>query len=160
MMGAADIQALEPQGRSYKVGMGKGMYLLIRPNGSKYWRLKYRYGGKENTLSLGVFPEISIEEALEARDLARKQLRQGVKPQRLKPPQIDTGDTSLFINAAFSLSVSLNGDLSIRAGNKRITLSSKQADALKAFLNALNIGDSNEADPHQVPKRKAKRKGL
>ena len=56
------------------------MYLLVSPSGSKYWRLKYRYGGKEKKLALGVYPEVSLKEARELRDEARSKLRYGTDP--------------------------------------------------------------------------------
>jgi len=59
---------------------GGGLYLELHPNGRKYWRLKYRHGGKEKRLSLGVFPEVTLAEAREQRDNARRQLRDGIDP--------------------------------------------------------------------------------
>ena len=50
-----------------------GMYLLVNPNGSKYFRLKYRFEGKEKTLALGVYPETSLKQARDKRETARKQ---------------------------------------------------------------------------------------
>ncbi len=46
-----------------KLSDGNGLYLEIRPNGSKYWRLKYRFAGKEIRLSFGIYPEVSLKEA-------------------------------------------------------------------------------------------------
>jgi len=72
----------EPGGvREY---VGGGLYLHIYPNGSKYWRLKYRYLGKENVLALGSYPAISLTEAREARDAAKKQLRAGEDPNQTR----------------------------------------------------------------------------
>lgn len=56
------------------------MFLLVHPNGSRYWRLRYRFLGKEKTLALGVYPEISLSEAREKRDAARKQIAEGTDP--------------------------------------------------------------------------------
>lgn len=58
----------------------KGLHLLIHPNGSKYWRQKYRFGGKEKTLAHGVYPDVSLKEARERRDEARKLLANGIDP--------------------------------------------------------------------------------
>jgi hypothetical protein len=63
------------------------LYLLINPKGAKYWRLKYRYGGKEKTLALGVYPEVSLAEARDRRSKARAKLRDDIDPgvaKRLK----------------------------------------------------------------------------
>jgi integrase len=55
-----------------------GLHLLIHPNGSKYWRLKYRFGGKEKTLALGVYPTVTISMTREKREEARRLLASGV----------------------------------------------------------------------------------
>jgi hypothetical protein len=58
------------------------MYLLVNPNGSKYFRLKYRFGGTEKTLALGVYPDTGLKSARDKRDAARKQLADGMyRPQ-------------------------------------------------------------------------------
>jgi integrase len=66
--------------KAYKLPDEKGMYLLVNPNGSKYFRLKYRFGGKEKVLALGVYPDTSLKQAREKRDEARKQLADGIDP--------------------------------------------------------------------------------
>jgi integrase len=66
--------------KAYKLPDEKGMYLLVNPNGSKYFRLKYRFGGKEKVLALGVYPDTSLKQAREKRDEARKQLVEGIDP--------------------------------------------------------------------------------
>lgn len=62
----------------------KGMYLEITKAGGKYWRLKYRYGGKEKRLALGVYPGVSLAQARKARDQARDVLANGDDPSQLK----------------------------------------------------------------------------
>jgi integrase len=69
----------KPKDKPYKLADEKGLYLLIKPAG-KYWRLDYRFDGKRKTLALGVYPDISLKEAREKRDEARKQIAQGVDP--------------------------------------------------------------------------------
>jgi len=60
--------------KPYKMAAGGGLYLLVNPNDSKYWRMKYRWLGKEKLLALGTFPVITLAEATEARDKAKKLL--------------------------------------------------------------------------------------
>lgn len=74
------IRKAAPPEKPTKHFDGGGLFLLHNPNGSKWWRLKYRYGGKEKQLSLGVYPEVSLKEAREQRDEARKLLSKGVDP--------------------------------------------------------------------------------
>jgi integrase len=59
---------------------GGGLYLDVRPNGARYWRMKYRFVGREKLLSLGIFPEVSLAEARRLRDQARTLLRNGTDP--------------------------------------------------------------------------------
>jgi len=63
---------------------GGGLFLLVKPNGARYWRLKYRRAGKEKMLALGVFPEVNLAEARKRRDDARATLRDGVDPGNVK----------------------------------------------------------------------------
>ncbi|GAB5452220.1 MAG: hypothetical protein Hals2KO_25480 [Halioglobus sp.] len=74
----------KPKEKVYRIADEKGLYLEVRPNGSKYWRHKYRYAGKEKRLAHGVFPEVSLSEARDARDDARRLLRQGMDPGRAR----------------------------------------------------------------------------
>lgn len=66
--------------RSYKLADGGGLFLLIQPNGSKLWRMKYRYGGKEKLLSFGAYPTLGIAAAHAKRDAAKALLAEGKDP--------------------------------------------------------------------------------
>jgi len=70
----------QPREKSYRLAAGGGLYLEVTPTGAKYWRWKYRFGGKEKRLALGVFPEVSLAQATDARDMARATLRAGRDP--------------------------------------------------------------------------------
>ncbi|MCL4678890.1 MAG: integrase arm-type DNA-binding domain-containing protein [Alphaproteobacteria bacterium] len=70
--------------KAYKLADGGGLYLEIMPNGSKCWRLKYRYLNKEKRLALGVYPVITLADAREGRDRAKKLLVQGIDPSGAK----------------------------------------------------------------------------
>lgn len=74
------VRKAKPEIKPYKMADGGGMYLEVMPNGSKYWRLKYRYGGKEKRLALGVYPDVSLSLARDRRDDARKLLAQDIDP--------------------------------------------------------------------------------
>lgn len=68
--------------RSYKLADGSGLFLAVQPNGSKLWRMKYRYGGKEKLLSFGAYPTLGIAAAREKRDAAKALLAEGKDPGR------------------------------------------------------------------------------
>lgn len=74
------IRTAKPKAKQYKLADEKGLFLLVHPNGSKYWRQKYRFDGREKLLALGVYPETGLSQARERRDEARKLLAQGVDP--------------------------------------------------------------------------------
>lgn len=77
---AIAIKNARSRGKQYKLTDERGLYLLVMPNGAKYWRMKYRYLGKDKTLSLGVWPDVSLADAREKRDAARKQVAGGLDP--------------------------------------------------------------------------------
>ncbi len=74
------IRNAKPEEKPVKIADGGGLYLLLNPKGSKWWRLDYRFDGKRKTISMGVYPEISLKDARERRDEARKLLAQGIDP--------------------------------------------------------------------------------
>ena len=81
------IKNAKPKTKPYKLFDGDGLFLLIHPNGSKYWRLKYRWQGKEKLLSIGVYPVISLSEAREKRLEAKKLLANNHNPSEIKKEQ-------------------------------------------------------------------------
>jgi integrase len=79
-----DIKDAKPRAKPYKLKDERGLYLLVNPNGSKLWRLKYRFNGIEKKLSFGAFPEVSLAKARDKREDARKHLANEVDPGALK----------------------------------------------------------------------------
>jgi integrase len=78
------IRALKPREKAFKVADEKGLYLQITPAGGKLWRFKYRFGDAEKKLAFGTYPEISLAQAREARENARKQIASGDDPAAIK----------------------------------------------------------------------------
>src|SRR5580700_9185047 len=78
------VRNAKPQAKPYKITDGEGMFLLVTPSGSKYWRLKYLFTGKEKLLALGVYPEVSLADARERRLQARKMIAAGNDPGEAK----------------------------------------------------------------------------
>ncbi len=74
----------KPKEKQYKLFIGNGLYLLVMPNGSKYWRFKYRYADKDKAMAIGVFPDVSIKEAREIVIEAKKQLKDNKDPAIIK----------------------------------------------------------------------------
>src|SRR6516164_2919804 len=71
---------LEPTAKTRKLSDGGGMYLLITPDGARYWRLDYRFAGKRRTMALGVYPTVTLASARTRREEARRLLVKGIDP--------------------------------------------------------------------------------
>lgn len=80
MLTETAIRSLKPSDRPRKVFDGRGLYLLVTPTGSRLWRLKYRFHGVEKVLSLGVYPDVTLQSARSRRDKARQQIAEGIDP--------------------------------------------------------------------------------
>jgi len=76
----AQVRALMPRDRSYRKSDDRGLYVEVFPTGSKLWRYKYRYDGKEKRLALGSYPQVKLGEARRKRDAARLQLSDRIDP--------------------------------------------------------------------------------
>lgn len=76
------VERAKPQEKPYKLSDGGGLCLLINPNGSKLWRFRYRFGGKQKMIGLGAFPEVSLATARDKREDARKTLASGMDPSQ------------------------------------------------------------------------------
>lgn len=74
------IRGAKPRERDYKKYDGRGLYLLVRTNGARHWRLKYRLGGRERLLALGEYPDTTLKAAREKASSARELVRQGLDP--------------------------------------------------------------------------------
>ncbi|WP_305908492.1 tyrosine-type recombinase/integrase [Methylomarinum sp. Ch1-1] len=78
------IKASQPKDKPYRLNDGKGLVLLINPNGSKYWRLNYAFFGKRKTLSLGTYPAISLKTARLKAMECRQQILEGIDPSQAR----------------------------------------------------------------------------
>jgi len=74
------IRQAKKEKATYRKSDGKGLYIEVRPNGSKYWRMAYRFNGKQRTLALGVYPDVGLSEARKGCTEARKLLRKSIDP--------------------------------------------------------------------------------
>ncbi|REF28708.1 integrase [Xenorhabdus cabanillasii] len=81
---ARQVETVKPQEKDFKLSDGGGLYLLVKENGSKYWRLKYRIAGKEKLLAIGTFPLVTLAEARKKRDGAKKLIAEGIDPNQDK----------------------------------------------------------------------------
>jgi len=95
---ARQVETAKPKEKSYKLFDDGGLYLEVTAKGSRYWRMKYRFGGKEKRLAFGVFPTVTLAEAREMRNQAKKVLAAGGDPGEVKKEEkaiqkLSTGNT-------------------------------------------------------------------
>ena len=75
-----EVRAAKPREKPYRVADGGGLHLQVQPTGARLWRYRYEFGGKEKMLALGSYPEVTLAQAREAREAARRLLRQHRDP--------------------------------------------------------------------------------
>lgn len=78
------VRTVKAKDKPFKLADERGLFLLVQPTGGKLWRLKYRIDGKEKSLSLGTYPDVSLADAREKRDQARKLIATGDDPSALR----------------------------------------------------------------------------
>lgn len=78
------VMNAKPKAKPYKLADMGGLHLLVKPTGARLWRFRYRFAGKENTLSFGSFPAVTLAEARGKRDDARKNVAAGIDPSQQK----------------------------------------------------------------------------
>lgn len=93
MLNPSAVANAKPQAKPYKLADERGLFLMVRPSGSRWWRFKYRRPGthKENLLSLGVYPDVSLRKARERRDEARRLLADGIDPGDKRKAEAQAG---------------------------------------------------------------------
>lgn len=100
---AAAIRNAKPAEKPIRLFDERGLYLEIAPSGGRWWRFKYRLDGKEKRVSLGVYPDVGLKEAREARDAARKLVAQGIDPsahrRAQKVSRLENGTNSFEVVA-------------------------------------------------------------
>jgi integrase len=149
------IRKAKPTDKSQKLTDGGGLYLLLNPNDSRWWRFDYRFAGKRKTLSMGTYPDTGLAEAREKRDAARKLLAVGVDPGAQRKAEKTAGTE----RAANSFEVIAREWLAVKQPEWTSKQFDKERDRLEnhAFprIGALPIADIGVAEirpllAHQV----------
>lgn len=123
--------------KSYKMGDTRGLYLLVSPAGGKWWRFNYRFFGKHKTVSCGVYPEVSLEQARERRNAFRALLAEEIDPsQHIKGERAaQLADEARRLGAT-RFTLDSDGALAFRLGNRCLTLTPTETGELRSFLDA------------------------
>jgi integrase len=125
------VRNAKPTAKPQKLSDGGGLHLLVQPNGSKLWRLAYRYGNKQKTLALGSYPSVTLADARTGRDEAKKLLARMIDPSAQRKTDRRSGVGSTFQEVAEELIAKVE-----REGRAEVTLSKKRwllAFAFPAF---------------------------
>lgn len=130
----ATLLAAEPRSKPYKLTVGRSVYLLVQPTGSKLWRVNVRRNGLRSTLSLGAFPQTSLAEAMAERHRIFGQVRMGIDPAAARRAARE--GSTLGQGAAFSLALSATGALSVTVDKQTLHLTRYQTDAIRSALLA------------------------
>lgn len=126
-----------PGPKPIKLFDGHGLFLLLQTNGAKYWRLKYRFNGKEKLLSLGTYPAIPLRAARQQGKLARELLAQGTDPgEYFKEKRQAEKDAAARQHTPTRFSIDNTGALSIHLGRRNVALTATETAELRAFLKA------------------------
>lgn len=94
-LNARQVDAAKPREKAYKLADGAGLYLEVVPSGSRYWRMKYRFNGKEKRMAFGVYPAVSLAQARALCDDAKKKLAEGIDPSLAKKEEKLVRDVQL-----------------------------------------------------------------
>jgi|JI10StandDraft_1071094.scaffolds.fasta_scaffold1264592_1 hypothetical protein len=133
----SDIESAHDLDKPYKLHDTGGLFLLVATSGGKHWRFKYRFAGKENQLTLGSYPEVTLIEARVLRDAAKKLLAEGIDPSvarreakaRQKLDQQESKAVPIF-----RLSMTLDGKTEVWKGRSVIRLTAEETRALHTML--------------------------
>lgn len=131
-LSVAAIKAAKGGGKPYKLADSGGLYLMVTPSGARYWRLNYRYMGKQKTLAFGVWPETGLAEARAERDAARKVLARGDDPAE----QIKLDRIAATVASSSSFMVVADEWLIKAEKEGRSAVTMKKLRWLVSFINA------------------------
>lgn len=99
MLTDVKVRKLKPLEKKARYSDEKGMYLEVTPSGGMYWRMKFRFNGKENIFSIGTYPETSLAQARRIRDEARLKLTDGINPNEAKKQKKQQADENMLFKA-------------------------------------------------------------
>ncbi len=156
---AAQIRMLQPSANETKLYDSHGLYLVVSPNGSKHWRMRYSFAGKERKLSFGRYPEVSLKDARNKRDEARLLLASGTDPSFAKK-KAKIKATLAIANTFHSLAEEYIDTKMVREGAAKATVEKARwfLSLLKPAIGSMPV---TEVDPQMLlaPLKKLEARG-
>jgi hypothetical protein len=151
-LSAVDLDDLQNPDRPRKLSDGKGLYLLVNPNGSRYWRLKYTYAGLPKMLSLGVYPLVGLVEARQLAVHIRAELAAGIDPSKARKDakaraRLRAMEAAAQTREPAAFLLSAAGSLIVELPGRKFSLNPVETKELRSFLGATSsVGASCHAD--------------
>ncbi len=136
-----EIKKFKPKDKQYKKPDGRGLWLVVRPTGGKYWRYDFKYGGKNLSMSFGVYPGVGLKEAREKREAARELLSKNINP--ISEKRIKKASESLTLQNVIDEWIDLRKKSSSTA---TITQNKRILKNITDWLGNIAIKDINRAD--------------
>jgi integrase len=129
------IRKAKPTAKAQKLTDGGGMYLLLKPDGGRYWRMNYRHGGKQKTFAIGVYPTVTLADARQRREDARRLLANGVDPGEVRRTQREAKAAAATVTAdTFEAIARAWLERRIASGDKAEITTRKDRWMLESFL--------------------------
>ena len=136
----------KPGEKPLKLFDGHGLFLLIAPSGGKWWRLKYRFAGKENQLSLGVYPKIGLKEARAKSKFFRAMLADGIDPSEHVKAEREKQAEQIQQVEKTRFNIDSDGALSFSLASRWLILTPTETAELRTFLDA-----TSSVTPKEIP---------
>lgn len=137
MLTDKEIEDAKSGDKPIKLYDERGLFLLVAPAGGKWWRFRYRFDGKHKSLSMGVYPDVSLKDARERRDAAKQLLAQGIDPGAVRREEKarEAAERLAAKNlSTVQVSVALDGAVEIWKGRTLVRLKWDEAQAVKDLL--------------------------
>lgn len=136
-----EVKNYKPESKMYKKPDGKGLWLIIKPNGTKSWRYDFKYGNKNLSMSFGIYPEIGLKEAREKREESRQLLANNINPISAK--RIKKASESLTLQNVVDEWIDLRKKSSSEA---TITQNTRILKNITNYLGSVAIKDIKRVD--------------
>lgn len=134
------VSDVRPSQKQIKLFDGRGLLLLVAPRGGKWWRFRFRFEGKHQTLALGTYPSVSLARARKLRDEARQLLAQGINPaavRRADKAREISGELAADKQSKVRVSATIDGTIELWKGRAMLSLTPDEARGVNALLARL-----------------------
>ena len=140
MLTEKDIRETVPSHKRFKLFDSRGLFLLIDPAGGKWWRFRYRFGGKDKSMAMGIYPDVTLKQARVLREEARQLIENEIDPAAVRREQKAREKADRLAaegSASVKVSVSVEGAVEVWKGSGVVRLTRHQASVVRDLLSKL-----------------------